>query len=260
MSDLRQPVPGADLAYDATGRGPVAVQLHGLSSSREADVALGLDLRLLAERGHRLVRYDARGHGSSTGQPDPASYRWPDLADDLIGLLDGIGATDPVDAIGASMGTATIIHAAVRHPERFRRLVLFIPPTAWETRAAQGDLYRQGADLIEAHGMDAFADMMAAAPLPPLLAERGTQPLPPQLVPELAPSVFRGAAATDLPDPDAIATLRMPTLLLPWAGDPGHPVSTAERLHALIRGSLLEPAVRGADVDAWPDRVAAFLA
>jgi 3-oxoadipate enol-lactonase len=260
VTDQRFAVPGAELAFESAGAGPVAVQLHGLSSSREADLVLGFDVRSLADRGHRLVRYDARGHGGSTGRAEPDSYRWSALADDLIALLDGIGATDPVDAIGASMGTATIIHAAIRYPERFRRLVLFIPPTAWETRAPQGDLYRQGADLIEAQGIGAFVEMMAAAPLPPLLAERGVTPMPPQLVPELAPSVFRGAALSDLPDPASIATLRMPTLLLPWAGDPGHPLSTAQRLHELIPDSLLEPAERGADVDAWPDRVAAFLA
>lgn len=259
MTDERLSRPGAEIAYDSAGDGPVVVQLHGLSSSPEGDAALGVDFGVLAERGHRLVRYDARGHGRSTGRPEPDDYRWTALADDLLALLDRVSPDAPADAIGESMGTATVLWAAVRHPERFRRLVLRIPPTGWETRAAQGGMYRQMADLIEARGVEAVAAAMAAAPVPPVIAEREAA-LAPQLVPELAPSVLRGAAVSDLPDREAIATLRLPVLLLPWAGDPTHPVSTAEQLRELIPGSQLVLAEHGRDLDAWPERVAAFLA
>ncbi len=37
---------------------------------------------------------------------------------------------------GSSMGCATSIYAALLAPERMKALVLVIPPTAWETRAA----------------------------------------------------------------------------------------------------------------------------
>lgn len=258
------PVDGVQLAYDIAGTGPTAVQLHGLSSSRAGDLELGLDLRGLADTGHRLIRYDARGHGASTGSREPGDYRWSVLAGDLLALLDALAPEEAVDAIGASMGVGTIIHAALRRPERFRRLALMVPPTAWETRAAQGSMYQQGADLIEAQGLDAFVAAMSAAPLPPVIAERvaarGVHPSP-QLVPEVAAAVFRGAADTDLPPRDEIATLRMPVLILPWAADPGHPVSTSEQLRDLIPGAiLLEPAEHAADVEEWPRRIAEFLA
>lgn len=260
MADLTLSRAGATLSYDITGDGPTVLQAHGLTSSRDAELAL-LDLRPLAARGRRLVRYDAAGHGRSAGPDDPERYRWTALADDLLALLDAVGATEPVDAVGISMGTGTILTAAVRHPERFRRLVLALPPTAWETRAAQAGIYGQMADLLEAHGWDALLELMAASTLamPPVLAERGLT-LEPQLQPATAPAVLRGAALSDLPSPEQVAALRMPVLLLPWAGDPGHPLSSADRLHELIAGSELFVAETAADADTWPDQVEAFLA
>lgn len=259
MSDLLLTRPGATLAYDVSGDGPLAVQAHGLTSSRDAELEL-LDARGLAAGGHRLVRYDAAGHGHSPGSDDPERYLWTTLADDLIALLDEVGADRPVDAIGVSMGTGTILTAAVRHPERFRRLVLGLPPTAWETRQAQAAIYLQMADILEMLGWQGLEELMAAAPLtlPPVMAERELTPRF-ELRPETAPTVLRGAARSDLPGPDEIATLRMPVLLLPWAGDPGHPLSTAERLHELLPDSQLFVAEHAVDADTWPQRIADFL-
>ena len=77
-------VPGARLATEYSDEhGRPVVQLHGLTSSRARDRVLDLDLgRGLS--GTRLLRYDARGHGSSTGCAVPDDYRWPNLADDLL--------------------------------------------------------------------------------------------------------------------------------------------------------------------------------
>lgn len=81
-------VPGAELATEFSDEhGRPVVQLHGLTSSRARDRVLDLDLgRGLS--GTRLLRYDARGHGFSTGRAVPDDYRWPNLADDLLRLLD----------------------------------------------------------------------------------------------------------------------------------------------------------------------------
>jgi pimeloyl-ACP methyl ester carboxylesterase len=227
---------GATIDYDVRGDGPLVVNLHGLSASRELTRRMDLDLTVGLD-GHRVLSYDARGHGLSTGADDPNSYAWPSLADDLSAILDAIGTEGPVDAIGASMGTATILHAAVRRPERFRRLVLTIPPTAWETRVAQGAAYRQAAKLVRARGVAAFITATSAVlPPPPVVAD-----LPwvaePAITESLLPSVLEGAALSDLPDPAEIARITAPTLLLPWSGDPGHPLSTAERLAELLPDS-----------------------
>jgi len=125
-------VPGAELAVALSDEGghPI-VQLHGLTSSRAHDRVLNLDLgRGLS--GTRLLRYDARGHGRSTGRKVPEDYQWQSLADDLLRLLDHWFPGERVHGVGPSMGTGTLLHAASREPDRFTGLTLMVPPTAWE--------------------------------------------------------------------------------------------------------------------------------
>jgi pimeloyl-ACP methyl ester carboxylesterase len=262
MTDGTLERPGATLSYEVhDGARPTAVQLHGLSSSRATEAAAGFfDWSPVSDAGRRLIRYDARGHGRSTGRPDPADYAWSFLADDLFALLDELAPGEAVDAIGVSMGVGTLLHAVTKQPERFRRLVLVIPPTAWATRAAQGDGYRQMADLAEQQGFDAIVRAMSAFGTLPLLEEGGwTEAPPPDLAPELLPAVFRGAAATDFPSEEAVATVRQPVLLRPWAGDPGHPVSTSERLQELLPDSTLEVMSTPDDLRGLGARAAEFL-
>ncbi len=254
---------GARLAYSEEGSGPAVVYGHGLLQSRATERASGMfDWTPVVAAGRRLVRYDARGHGESTGTPTPASYTWPHLADDLLALLDQVVGPEPVSGIGCSLGTATLLHAAVREPGRFDRLVLTAPPTAWASRAAQADLYRLAADLVARQGHGALAELtarsLAAAAFADLPAPPA-RPSAPAVGEELLPAVLRAAAASDLPAEQDLTALDMPVLILAWAGDPGHPVSTAERLAELIAGSRLHIAESGAQLHQWGVTAARFL-
>src|ERR1700722_3705914 len=139
-------VRGARLGWTSTGDGPLVVFAHGMAGDRWYLERHGmLDWSAIPRTGRRLVRFDARGHGVSTGGEDPLRpdhYTWAELARDLLDLVREIDIdvgtrTGPIDAIGASMGTGTLLHAAVLAPHRFRRLILSAPPTAWESRTAQ---------------------------------------------------------------------------------------------------------------------------
>ncbi|CAO5236298.1 alpha/beta fold hydrolase [Frankia sp. AgKG'84/4] len=257
-------VRGARLAYSDEGSGPAVVHGHGLLQSRATERASGMfDWAPVVAAGRRLVRYDARGHGESTGTSTPSSYTWPQLADDLLALLDQVVGPEPVSGIGCSLGTATLLHAAVREPGRFDRLVLTAPPTAWASRAAQAELYRLAADLAQTHGYGALAEFaarsLAAAALADLPAPPG-HPSAPAVGEDLLPTVLRAAAASDLPAEQDLTSLDLPVLILAWAGDPGHPVSTAERLAELIAGSRLHVAESGAQLRQWGVTTARFLA
>ncbi len=247
------PVPGADLDVsfsDEHGR-PV-VQLHGLTSSRARDRSLGLDLgRGLS--GTRLLRYDARAHGRSTGRAVPDDYRWPALASDLLRLLDKWFPGERVHGVGPSMGTGTLLHAAAIDPERFSGLTLMIPPTAWDTRSAIADDYRAAADRIEADGIDAFIVAGRAVPQPPALV--GVDETVPDVRADLLPAVFRGAALSDLPAPESIAEISVPTSILAWIDDPGHPLSTAHALADLLPSATLSVAHTPTDLAQWPARL-----
>lgn len=250
-------VPGAVLDCDVEGAGPPVLALHGLTSSRWREAALGLDL--VADLPDRTaIRYDARGHGRSTGRARPADYTWPNLADDLFAVLDRLCPDEPVHGVGPSMGTGTLLHAAIAAPERFSGLTLVIPPTAWATRPAQRVAYLDAADLVERRGVDAFVALGRLTPPPP--AVDPDRPLThPAVQEELLPSVLRGAAASDLPDPAQVARLDLPVQILSWADDPAHPVSTATRLEELLDARSTSPAVTPAEVDGWPSALAGFL-
>jgi pimeloyl-ACP methyl ester carboxylesterase len=248
---------GAELDYDITGSdGPLVVQLHGLTSSRERDELLGLNLAR-ALRGHRILRYDARGHGHSTGSPDPDDYGWPSLANDLRELLDHVAPGEQVHGVGPSMGAGTLLYAALADPDRFSTLTLVTPPTAWKSRVAQAEAYRASAAAVDRGGIAAFAERDSTAPVPPALADA---PQTRSSVPErLLPSVMRGAAATDLPRKSAIATITTPTLILAWSGDHGHPLSTAHALRRRLPGSQLVIARSPYGIMAWPGLFAEFV-
>lgn len=92
-------------------------------------------------RTHRVLRYDARGHGASGTPPGP--YGFPDLVADLLGLMDQyrIGRAD---LLGLSMGGMTALGAAIHHGDRVRRVICCgaradaVPPFVanWDARIA----------------------------------------------------------------------------------------------------------------------------
>ncbi len=260
MTDRILTRPGSQLAYSVSGphsrtASPVVISAHGLSSSRANDDSMGVSFESLP--GRTVVRYDARGHGASTGRAIPADYSWSALAGDLLALADEVSPDAAIDAIGASMGCATILHAVVTAPERFRRLVLVIPPTAWETRAAMAAGYEAQAKLVEEKGLAALLEMSEGLPNPP--AMRPDARFAPAISEELLPTVFRGAALSQFPDREQIATIRQPVLILAWVGDPGHPLSTSEELLALLPDAVLSVAQTPEDVAGWVATAEEFL-
>jgi 3-oxoadipate enol-lactonase len=243
-------VGGASIDYEIEGDdGPLVVQLHGLTSSRTRDALLGLDLGR-ALRAHRILRYDARGHGRSTGSGVEADYGWDALAGDLLTLLDHVAPGETVHGVGPSMGTGTLLHAAVRDPERFATLTLVTPPTAWKRRREQAAVYVLNADQVERLGFAALVESGSTAPVPPALADA---PLTRPTVEEgLLPTVLRGAAATDFPPRKAIRRIETPTLILAWTGDRTHPIKTATALAELLPHSRMVVARTPYGVMAWP--------
>jgi 3-oxoadipate enol-lactonase len=257
-------VRGVRLGWSASGEGPLVLFAHGLGNDRWTLERTGLlDWSAIPAAGRRLVRFDARGHGTSTAGGDPADpdqYTWAELARDLLELADNINGTrGPIDAIGASMGTGTLLHAAVQAPERFRRLVLAAAPTAWQTRAGQADMYEQTAALVEREGLRVFESMLAQRPLPPVFSHLARYPSGLAVSDALMPPVLRGAARSDLPPLAVLAKMAVPTLLLAWEGDPVHPVETAQQLAATLPSAQLHVARNPDELRQWGEIAVRFL-
>ena len=256
-------VRGVELNVRDEGAGRLLLWGHGLLS----DMQFEDDTRLMVpppEDDVRVVRYDARGHGQSGASRQDGDYEWSSLALDMLGVLDGVAADTAVLG-GASMGTATALHAAVRAPDRVEGLVLVIPPTAWGGRRVQAGMYRAGATLVSTAGLGPFVTMGRAAPAPKILTgELGYVhdaifKSMERLDRDVVPHILRGAAASDLPPRETLSELTMPALILAWKGDTGHPTSTANELGRLLPDAELHVGGTADDVKRWPSLVADFL-
>ena len=123
MAELQIAVSGAELAVQEDGAGLPVVLLHGLTATRRYVV---MGSRALERSGHHVIAYDARGHGRSTPASDPTSYRYEDLAADVIAVLDALQIGRAVIA-GSSMGAHTALHVALTSPARVAGLVVTTP-------------------------------------------------------------------------------------------------------------------------------------
>jgi pimeloyl-ACP methyl ester carboxylesterase len=139
-------VNGAKLYYEALGKGPAVVLVHGgLVDSRLWDD----QMRPLSKR-FRVVRYDLRGYGRSAAATGPFSH-----LEDLRGLLDLLGI-EKATLVGLSLGGIIAADFALEHPARVSRLVLAGPGLRGDKQPPPQD----AAAAIEAmkQGAEAFAD------------------------------------------------------------------------------------------------------
>jgi pimeloyl-ACP methyl ester carboxylesterase len=151
---------GSELVLDGeiAGDGPPVVLLHGLSATRR-NVVQGS--RALLRRGYRLIAYDARGHGASS---PGTRYGYPELIEDLEAVLDDLGL-DRVALVGSSMGAATGMAFAMRHPERVAAVVQITPAYNGAARTGNVDdgAWDAMATGLEEGGVDAFVDVAQPA-------------------------------------------------------------------------------------------------
>jgi len=122
------------------GHKPPVVLLHGLT----ANGACWTDLAKSLATEYDVIMPDARGHGKSSA-PDQG-YRYQDLANDVIGLVDALRLTTPI-LVGHSMGGLTATVVASRNPQRLRGLVL-ADPTFLSLKV---QLEVQGSDVADQH-------------------------------------------------------------------------------------------------------------
>src|SRR5271165_752750 len=114
---------GVTLSGEVAGSGTPVVLLHGLTATRRYVV---MGSRMLERSGHRVLSYDARGHGRSSPAAQPGAYGYEHLAADLEQVLDALGIGRAAVA-GASMGAHTALHLALRRPGRVAALGLITP-------------------------------------------------------------------------------------------------------------------------------------
>ena len=247
---------GVELAANDVGEGGPVVLLHGLTATRRYVV---MGSRALERSGHRVIAYDARGHGRSSPAQSPDAYTYPDLGADLVAVIDHHGIDRAVLA-GASMGAHTLLWLALHAPDRVAGLVV-IPPAydpainEDEARLARWDAL---ADGLEQGGVEGFIAAYGVPNVPEAWQEsvvkvarqRLSEHEHPQAVADALRAVPRSRPFEAV---DELAAISVPTVVVASANepDPGHPQAIGEAYAAAIPGARLVLDEPGRSPIAW---------
>jgi pimeloyl-ACP methyl ester carboxylesterase len=231
-----------ELAVEEAGEGTPVVLLHGLTASRRYVV---MGSKVLERSGHRVIAYDARGHGES----GPAErYDYAALCADLRRVLDE-REIERATLAGASMGAHTILRFALEHPDRVAALVVITPahdPAEFDDadRLARWDALAAGLreggveGFVEAYGEPQVPDRYRETVLKVIRQRLAVHDHPDALADALE-QVPRSAPFGAIEDLQAI---EVPAVVVGSRdeADPGHPFAVAEAYaRALPHGRLV---------------------
>ena len=118
---------GVSLAYDditpAGGAERAIILLHGFASNRNEGWRRTGWYGAFERRETRVIGLDQRGHGESAKLYEPKAYGRATLAGDVLALMDHL-SLERADLFGYSMGTRTVMQAALMAPARVSHLIL----------------------------------------------------------------------------------------------------------------------------------------
>ena len=217
------------LEYTEYGAGDAwVVLLHGQLMPRRMHQPLA---RALAAEGLHVVTLDLLGHGRSDRPADPHAYSVTAFAEQVVALLDHLGAPQAVIG-GTSLGANVSLEVAANAPERVRGLIVEMPVLN---------------NAVEA-GIVAFAPLMFAARFLPFTVSglrMLTRPVPRGVVPfwlgigldtcdqrpapmaAVVHGMFFGRVAPSSKERRAITA---PALVVGHPKDPIHPAADAAML------------------------------
>jgi pimeloyl-ACP methyl ester carboxylesterase len=234
---------GVQLSGEQSGQGPAIVLLHGLTATRRYVV---MGSRALQRSGHRVIAYDARGHGRSAPAPTRA-YGYEHLAGDLRAVLDAAGVERAVLA-GASMGAHTAVRLALEQPQRVAALALITPSYEPDSPRTQEELVRWDALArgLREGGVEGFVRAYDLATVPPAWRETVERVLRQRLAAHEHPDAVADALevvprSRPFAEMAQLARIAVPTVVVASRdeADPGHPLAVGERYARAIPGAQL---------------------
>jgi pimeloyl-ACP methyl ester carboxylesterase len=247
---------GVELAVEEAGEGTPVVLLHGLSATRRYVV---MGSRSLERSHHRVIAYDARGHGRSSPARAPQDYGYDVMVDDLVAVLDEAGIARGVLA-GASMGAHTILRLALHAPERVAGLAVVTPAHDPETAddAARLERWDALADGLRRNGVEGFVEAYGEPGVPEQWRDTVLRVLRQRLsghehleaVADALQAVPRSAPFARIED---LAAIEAPTVVVASRdeADPGHPHAIGEAYAETMPNAELRSEEPGSSPLAW---------
>ena len=138
----------ASIHYELSGKGTTVVLIHGWAQ----DLTIWDDQVTVLSPTYRVLRYDRRSYGRSTGHADPTAD-----PDDLRILLDSLKIPSAV-VLGLSGGARTALNFAVAFPDRVSALVLYGsgPPVGFQPMPAGPMPNTRFGEIARNHGLDSL--------------------------------------------------------------------------------------------------------
>jgi 3-oxoadipate enol-lactonase len=248
--------PAPALRGSAAGEGIPTVLCHGLTASRRYVVQ---GSRFLEREGHRVITYDARGHGESDPAPPGQSYGYPELIADLERVVDAEVGDGRFLLGGHSMGAHTAVGYALAHPERLSGLVLVGPTYTGEISAATLAYWDGLATALEEGGIDGFVEYLmresgVAEAWRDGVAKASRQRMElHRNLGEMARALRETPASRPFGSLVDLVRLPVPTLVVAShdEADPGHPYEVAEAYAATLPNARMISEDEGQSPLAW---------
>jgi 3-oxoadipate enol-lactonase len=205
-----------------------------LSNSLATSTAMWDEQAAALKDKFRVLRYDQRGHG---GTEAPAGrYTYETLLADAMALLDSL-SIKKAHFGGLSMGGATALGLAERHPDRFDRIMVFDSPCQSTPQSSQQ--WEERIAVAQKQGIEALVEPTIARWVPPDIVAKN----PPHvdkirdMIRATPVNGFIGCAAA-LADHDyasAVTTVKNPVLFL--SGEKDAAAAPMRKLHEKLAGS-----------------------
>jgi pimeloyl-ACP methyl ester carboxylesterase len=245
-----------DLYVTEAGEGTPVVLLHGLTATNRYVV---MGSKALERSGHRVIAYDARGHGKSDPAPSPDAYRYEDLRDDLARVMDERGIERAVLA-GASMGAHTMLRLSLEQPERAAALVVITPAYDPDEFGDADSLARWDAlsDGLRNGGVEGFVEAYGDPGVPEQWRETVFRVIRQRLAAHEHPDALADALratprSRPFPSIESLGTIEAPTVVVADRdeADPGHPLAVGEAYARAMPNAELMVEEEGKSPLAW---------
>ena len=215
--------------------GPEGALWLVFSNSLATSLAMWDEQTAALQDSFRVLRYDQRGHGDTDA---PAGrYAFDTLLADALAPMDAL-AIEKANFAGLSMGGATAMGLAQRHPDRFERIIIADSPCQSTPQSSQQ--WEERIEVAQKQGIEALVEPTIARWFPPETVAQN----PPHLdkvramIRATPVNGFIGCAAA-LAAHDyasAVATVKCPTLFIVGEKDGTTPAAMT-KLHERLPDS-----------------------